>query len=125
MAVQIVENYAEGKWVRAEGREPIHSAITGEVIAETGSAGLDFAAMVAFARKQSGTALRKMTFHDRANLVKALGTAVMARKEELYRLSFNTGATRALSPYLRKSPPWIRLLPAPTMRRSSPAPPNS
>ena len=36
-----------------------------------------------------------MTFHERAQMLKALANAVMARKEELYELSYDTGATRA------------------------------
>ena len=36
-----------------------------------------------------------MTFHQRAKMLKALGDAIMARKEELYELSTETGATRS------------------------------
>ena len=36
-----------------------------------------------------------MTFHQRAKMLKALGDAIMARKEELYALSAETGATRS------------------------------
>ena len=60
----------------------------------TGSAGVDFGAMLRHAREVGGPALRKLTFHDRARLVKALGLAIMARKEELYELNYLTGATR-------------------------------
>ena len=88
-------NYAEGRWVAGSELAPIPSAVTGEVVAETGSKGLDFAAMAKHARTRGGPALRAMTFHDRARMLKALATAVMERKEELYELSFNTGATRA------------------------------
>ncbi len=95
MTVQIVENFAEGRWIRSTHRRPVASAITGETVAETGSEGLDFAAMLHFARKKGGPALRRMTFHDRANLLKALGQALIARKEELYTLSFSTGTTRS------------------------------
>ena len=70
------------------------SAVTGEVIAETGSNGLDFGAMLDHARKVGGPALRAMTFHERAWMLKDLANAVMARKEELYELSYNSGATR-------------------------------
>jgi oxepin-CoA hydrolase/3-oxo-5,6-dehydrosuberyl-CoA semialdehyde dehydrogenase len=35
-----------------------------------------------------------MTFHERAHMLKALGLAIMARKEELYELNYETGATR-------------------------------
>ena len=72
----------------------MHSAVTGEVIAETGSGGLDFKAMLDHARSVGGPALRRMTFHERAWMLKDLANAVMARKEELYELSYATGATR-------------------------------
>ena len=35
-----------------------------------------------------------MTFHERAWMLKDLANAIMARKEELYELSYDTGATR-------------------------------
>jgi oxepin-CoA hydrolase/3-oxo-5,6-dehydrosuberyl-CoA semialdehyde dehydrogenase len=60
----------------------------------TGSAGLDFGAMLRHAREVGGPALRTLTFHQRARMVKALGLAIMARKEELYALNYQTGATR-------------------------------
>ena len=41
-----------------------------------------------------GPALRKLTFHERAWMLKDLANAIMARKEELYELSYATGATR-------------------------------
>lgn len=63
-------------------------------MAELGSSGLNFAAMADHARKVGGPALRKMTFHDRARMLKALAQAIMSRKEELYALSTHTGATR-------------------------------
>jgi oxepin-CoA hydrolase/3-oxo-5,6-dehydrosuberyl-CoA semialdehyde dehydrogenase len=50
--------------------------------------------MLAHARQVGGSALRKLTFHERARMVKALGLAIMARKEELYELNYLTGATR-------------------------------
>jgi len=56
---------------------------------------MDFAKMAAQAREVGGPALRAMTFHQRARLLKALGDAIMARKEELYALSAETGATKS------------------------------
>src|SRR5215213_8091963 len=88
-------NYAQDRWYGAEGGlAPVESAVTGEIVAETGSGGLDFAAMLDHARKVGGPALRRLTFHERAHMLKALGSAIMARKEELYELSYETGATR-------------------------------
>jgi len=89
-------NYAQDGWHQASaGLAEVHSAVTGEVIAETGSHGLDFRAMLDHARNVGGPALRRMTFHERAWMLKDLANAIMARKEELYALSFNSGATRA------------------------------
>lgn len=95
MAIRTVQNYAEDQWVSGTTLSPITCAFDGSVIAQCGSDGLDFAAILRHARITGGRALRQLSFHDRANLVKALGQAIVDRKEELYALSFNTGATRA------------------------------
>jgi oxepin-CoA hydrolase / 3-oxo-5,6-dehydrosuberyl-CoA semialdehyde dehydrogenase len=89
-------NYAQDQWYGAEtSLAPVESAVTGEVIAETGSGGLDFKAMLDHAREVGGPALRRLTFHERAWMLKDLANAVMARKEELYELNYSTGATRS------------------------------
>ena len=88
-------NYAQDGWYQASGGlAEVHSAVTGEVVATTGSNGLDFKAMLDHARTVGGPALRKLTFHERAWMLKDLANAIMARKEELYELNYQTGATR-------------------------------
>ncbi|HXH53513.1 MAG TPA: phenylacetic acid degradation bifunctional protein PaaZ [Sphingomicrobium sp.] len=88
-------NYARDRWIPGDGNlAEIASAIDGAPVALTGSGGLDFQAMLAHARDVGGPALKKMTFHERARMLKALGLAIMARKEELYELNYLTGATR-------------------------------
>ena len=72
----------------------ISSAIDGAPVALTGSGGVDFGGMLSHAREVGGPALRRLTFHERARMLKALGQAIMARKEELYELNYLTGATR-------------------------------
>ena len=90
-----LQNYTRDQWVVGTGKlAELRSAVTGEVVAVTGSGGLDFAAMVAHARTVGGPSLRKMTFHARAQMIKSLAEAIMARKEELYELSWATGGTR-------------------------------
>ena len=90
-----LQNYALDEWKTAsDGLSEVRSAITGEVVALTGSRGLDFGAMLAHARDVGGPALRAMTFHQRALMIKALAQAIMERKEELYELAYSTGATR-------------------------------
>src|ERR687883_1411117 len=87
-------NYERDRWVGGDGSVELVSAIDGAPVALTGSGGLDFAGMLNHAREVGGPALRKLTFHERARMLKALGLAIMARKEELYELSYQTGATR-------------------------------
>jgi oxepin-CoA hydrolase / 3-oxo-5,6-dehydrosuberyl-CoA semialdehyde dehydrogenase len=88
-------NYALDRWTPGEGNlAEISSAIDGAPVATTGSGGLDFCGMLTHAREVGGPALRKMTFHERARMLKALGQAILARKEELYELNYLTGATR-------------------------------
>ncbi|MGN9783937.1 phenylacetic acid degradation bifunctional protein PaaZ [Nonomuraea sp. ZG12] len=90
----LLESYAAGRWFRAadEG-QPLSDAATGEEVARVSSVGLDVAAMVRHARDTGGPALRSLTFHERAALLKALAKHLSAGKEELYALSVRTGAT--------------------------------
>ena len=82
-------NYARDGWVSGDGSlAEVRSAVSGEVVAQTGSRGLDFADMLDHARRVGGPALRRMTFHERAWALKDLANAIMALKEELYELSY-------------------------------------
>jgi oxepin-CoA hydrolase/3-oxo-5,6-dehydrosuberyl-CoA semialdehyde dehydrogenase len=88
-------NYARDQWIPGEGNlAELTSAIDGAPVATAGSGGLDFGEMLRHAREVGGPALRKLTFHERARMLKALGQAILARKEELYELNYLTGATR-------------------------------
>ena len=94
MTAQLL-NYALDRWTPGGGDlAEIPSAIDGAPVATIGSGGIDFAGMAKHAREVGGPALRKMTFHERARMLKALGQAITARKEELYELNYLTGATR-------------------------------
>ncbi|MEQ1692172.1 MAG: phenylacetic acid degradation bifunctional protein PaaZ [Gemmatimonas sp.] len=89
-------NYACGEWVRGTGRttELVH-AVTGETLGEAGSGGLDFQGMTEYARTVGGPAMRALTFHQRAAMLKALAKYLMERKDAFYALSSATGATKA------------------------------
>lgn len=95
MPVTQLKNYAEGKWVTAKNEgDTLYNAITGDAIYTASSEGLDFGAMMDYARKVGGPALRKLTFHQRGRMLKALAFHLMERKEYFYKVSANTGATR-------------------------------
>lgn len=90
-----LKNYALGQWIEGtENGELLVDASTGEFIASASSAGLDFAAMMHYARSKAGPVLRKMTFHERGNMLKALALYLQERKELFYPISYKTGATR-------------------------------
>jgi oxepin-CoA hydrolase / 3-oxo-5,6-dehydrosuberyl-CoA semialdehyde dehydrogenase len=90
-----LQSHAEGHWVTGTGAPvEIPSAVTGETVALANSDGIDPAGMLAYARRLGGPALRKLTFHQRAELVKRLAQHLNMHKAQLQALSFATGATR-------------------------------
>ena len=90
-----LQSFAAGEWVEGAGHfVTLHHAVTGAPIAEASSEGLDFGAMVDYARRVGGPALRKMTFHERALMLKEMAKYLSERKEEFYRISAATGATK-------------------------------
>jgi oxepin-CoA hydrolase/3-oxo-5,6-dehydrosuberyl-CoA semialdehyde dehydrogenase len=96
MAVTQLKNYAEGKWIEApKDGDVLYNAVTGEAVYTAGSTGLDFGAMMQYARRVGGPALRKLTFHERGRMLKALAMYLLERKEYFYEISALTGATRA------------------------------
>ncbi|PSM17721.1 phenylacetic acid degradation bifunctional protein PaaZ [Nitratireductor sp. StC3] len=94
MTVLSLNSFAAGKWVAPSGSlTSLKSAVDGRVIAELG-AELDFAAMIEHARAVGGPALRALTFHERAAKLKALAQYLNERRDALYELSYETGATK-------------------------------
>jgi len=91
-----LQSYVGGKWRSGDGQGILmRDASTGEIVAEAGSAGIDFSATLAYARDVGGPALRAMTFHERAAMLKALAKRLTELKEEFYTLSYCTGATKS------------------------------
>ncbi|WP_027236382.1 phenylacetic acid degradation bifunctional protein PaaZ [Leisingera caerulea] len=96
MSLLEISSFAAGQWVApGAGARNIASAITGEVIASAGNDALDVQGMLDYARTVGGANLRKLTFHDRARMLKALAGHLNQHKQALYDLSFDTGATQS------------------------------
>ena len=90
-----IKNYVLGEWISGEGTEIDHiHAITGKIISTTSSKGLDFSSILEYGRKKGSSALRKMTFQQRGEMLKSLALHLNKRKEVFYTLSKATGATR-------------------------------
>ena len=89
-------NLVKDQWVEGDGDGAVlTSAVNGDSIASITSNGLDFAGMLDHARAVGGGNLRQFTFHERAEMLKALAKYLMEHKKEFYELSTMTGATRS------------------------------
>jgi oxepin-CoA hydrolase/3-oxo-5,6-dehydrosuberyl-CoA semialdehyde dehydrogenase len=96
MSIQQVSSFASGQWIApGAGARNIASAITGEVIASAGNDALDVQGMLNYARTVGGPALRALSFHDRARMLKALAGHLNQHKQALYAASFDTGAIQS------------------------------
>ncbi|MET0534744.1 MAG: phenylacetic acid degradation bifunctional protein PaaZ [Steroidobacter sp.] len=90
-----LKSYIRGRWFTGGGEaQQLRDATTGQVIASASSHGIDFNATLRYAREVGGPALRKLTFHERAALLKQLAKKLGEFKDEFYTLSYATGATR-------------------------------
>lgn len=91
-----LENYITGKWITGDGDgQVLHNAVTGEEIALATTKGFDFSSILEYGRKVGNPALRKMTFHQRGNMLKALALHLRGHLEKFYKISYQTGATKA------------------------------
>jgi len=95
--MKTLRSYIRGDWHEAKsGLVPLVNPSTEEVIAQAGSAGIDFAAVLDYARETGGPALRAMTFAQRAALLKEMSKVLRDHRDELLELSaLNTGTTSA------------------------------
>ncbi|RTL62878.1 MAG: phenylacetic acid degradation bifunctional protein PaaZ [Pseudonocardiaceae bacterium] len=91
---ETLRSYVAGSWQAPDGdARPLYDAVTGEEVARLSTAGIDMAATLDHGRRVGGPALRELTFHQRAGLLKALAGHLREHREELYAVSARTGAT--------------------------------
>ena len=91
-----LKSYVCGGWHEsAADGALLRDATTGAVVAQASTEGVDFRATLDYARRVGGPALRDLTFHQRAALIKQLAKFLTDRKDEFYALSYATGATKA------------------------------
>ena len=86
-------SYVYGQWHANKDGQILLDAVYGRPVAVISSEGVDFAQALAYGREK-GAALRKLTFHTRARMLRALANYLMERKEDYYALNALTGATR-------------------------------
>jgi oxepin-CoA hydrolase/3-oxo-5,6-dehydrosuberyl-CoA semialdehyde dehydrogenase len=88
-------NLVADQWIDGDGDGTVLlSAVSGQPLAAITSSGIDFQDVLEHARSVGGPHLRKLTFHQRGDMLKALATYLNEIKQEFYTLSTQTGATR-------------------------------
>jgi oxepin-CoA hydrolase / 3-oxo-5,6-dehydrosuberyl-CoA semialdehyde dehydrogenase len=90
-----IQNYVLGNWTSGQGEgTPLFDSVTGEIIGNVSTNGLDFNEILHYGRTKGAEKLRKMTFQERGNMIKSLAMYLTKRKEAFYEISYRTGATR-------------------------------
>ncbi len=88
-------NYITGRWITGDGDgQSLYNAFNGQIVANASTKGLDFFSILEYARTVGNPSLRKMTFHERGRMLRALALYLRDHLEEFYRVSYLTGATR-------------------------------
>jgi oxepin-CoA hydrolase / 3-oxo-5,6-dehydrosuberyl-CoA semialdehyde dehydrogenase len=90
-----LNNFILGKQISGDGNgQTLYNAVTGEAIATASTQGLDFNEILNYGRS-NGHLLRKMTFHERGLMLKALALHLRNHLPQFYQISYQTGATKA------------------------------
>src|SRR3954452_16708664 len=94
--MKTLKSYIQGSWREGTGSfVTLVDPSTEEEIARASSEGIDFGAVLAWARERGGPALRAMTFSQRAALLKEMSKVLRDHRDELLDLSArNTGTTK-------------------------------
>lgn len=93
--MQKLHNYILGKQITGDGDGQIlYNAVTGNAIATASTQGINFEEVLQYARNNSNT-LRKMTFHERGLMLRALAMHLRKHLDKFYAISYQTGATKA------------------------------
>ncbi len=91
-----LQNYITGKWISGDGDgQVLYNAVSGEPIAAASTKGLDFNSILDYARKTGNPALRRLTFHERGRMLKALALHLREHLDKFYSISYLSGATKA------------------------------
>src|SRR5882757_11483114 len=92
--VMRLASFIRGSWSAGQDSTEVLSAVTGDVVALATGGGFDMREILSYGRTVGGRNLRRLTFHQRAGMLKKLAEHLNQHKEPLYKLSFHAGATR-------------------------------
>lgn len=95
-AAPVLPSYVRGQWwapKAAERAVGVVDAATGAPVARVSTEGLATDEVIRYGREVGQKSLGKLSIHDRALIVKQLAMHLNEHKDELYEVSFSTGAT--------------------------------
>ena len=92
-----LKSYLRGEWFAGTGKaSTLYDPTTEQAIAQTSTEGVDFGAVLDFARQKGGPALRAATFAQRGAWLDAISKALHARRDALLDVSIEScGTTRS------------------------------
>ncbi|HVG81751.1 MAG TPA: aldehyde dehydrogenase family protein, partial [Methylomirabilota bacterium] len=92
----LLPNYLAGRWqVGAGGGTPLIDPVLGSEVARIGAASLDLAQAFAFAREKGGSALRSLSYGQRAAMLDSVAKVLQANRDAYYEIATaNSGTTR-------------------------------
>jgi len=93
-AVITLKSYVQGQWVEGSGDfATLVNPATEAPLARTSTAGIDFAAVLDYARREGGPALRALTFAQRGALLKRMSKVLFEVRDALIDASIANGGT--------------------------------
>jgi len=93
--METLKNYVCGQWQAGTGTPRVLThAVSGEAMAECSTEGLDFGKILEYGRTVGGPALRAMTFHERAALLKKAALALNEKLADFYPIAATYGGTK-------------------------------
>nr|WP_249115823.1 3,4-dehydroadipyl-CoA semialdehyde dehydrogenase [Azoarcus sp. L1K30] len=92
-----LNNHLCGQWLQGAGEGvPLLDPVSGEELVRVSSEGLDLGAAMAYARDQGGSALRAMSYEQRAACLGQIAEVLSANREAYFDISLrNSGSTAA------------------------------
>lgn len=93
---EVLPSYVRDHWWRPDDPEravDVVNAATGDPLVRVSTEGLDIADVVRFGRDTGQKTLGELTIHERALIIKKIALHLNEHKDELYDVSFLTGAT--------------------------------
>lgn len=93
---ELLKNYVAGQWVAGGGEGvTLTDPITGEALVRVSSQGLDLNHAFSFAREEGGTAMRALTYAQRAARLADIVKLLQAKRDDYYAIATaNSGTTR-------------------------------